>query len=466
MEDKTINSVIKKRLQEYESPINLDVEWQALLHKQNATKKHKNWYRLTSLFLLLGLVALFFYFAKDKDSHQISQPLEKSEQIASSESAESLLSIGRNEIAISKTANESRAKSGFQKTASLPKQDASLGRSLNLEGRKKGVDQTQKISNNEMLKTSSFKKPETKEIAYDDLKDRENINAIYEKILPVIETRPIDLLAVENNIFKNIAHELIHSKLGYLPSFKNKEDKNAIEIFVGMGLLRSRQKFSTKKDDFKVHKNQREEFESPLETYFFDVGINYYLKSKVFVGTSINYVRWYDEFKYSYERDKDYLLENVLLKKIIHQPSGEEEKIFGDTIVTGKQKVNITHFNKYTSTNLSLNIGYNVMTKSRFSIGVAGGLEWNLFSSSEGKIVSPDIGMGILEINNPTPVYKRSFGIGLTGVLNLSYHITDRFALQFRPMYSYVIPSITEKSYGLDANLSRYGCVLGLKYRL
>ncbi len=456
MENKKLYNIIKSRLEAYDSPMDVDSEWRALSSKQNAAWNSKlKWYTLAVLALMIGLGILFWQF-----SSQVGKPLHsvgETEQIADMQN-------NRGHIVVEEAIQFNSTDLHKNKERSLensvaPNGISKKGSKENIVGNSKGQRRSDMFLASEsdqadQLEGTVNEKPDEK-ASHSPLKpggqakvQSEEINLLprkmmflkYEKEIPAINTTAL------------------------IPTQK-RQNQNSFEIYAGAGLFLTRQGFSAKNSNFENHKLQREKSESPLETYYFDIGLNYFLNKKTFTSIGLSYAQWYDKFVYSYEQEKDYFINNALLKVIVHMPSGMEDRIYGDTTIAGVEKVNVTHFNQYSSTNLSLMAGHYLLQFDKFSLGISGGLDWSFKTSVKGKIASPST-TGILELNSSSFIYEKSFGLGLSASIHADYHVTNRLTVQLRPAGSYYFSSITDDNYGVDAKWYRLGMAVGLKYKL
>ncbi len=451
---------IGQKLNEYQSPVDLDKEWNDLLDQQSRRRQRRQRIRFLGIFssLMLSLI-IFFYFANYyfeasnttnvKSQHLIEFNNSEQELIKPDLTLDKDQSVENNKIDQIKqpkqsqqsTTENSRSLSSAisdanKITAKSSKVDISVNRNKSI----KSATQSQNINNSDfnLIKENSAK-------------SNNLISQI--SILPKLPT--IQSL-VENSNTQDEKEKM--KKLIILPTVKRKN-----QLFFNAGIGITHQSFRARDNEWKHYSDLRNESEKPLETYIYELGLNVPFRKKSFLRMSASYNISFDKINHSYDRAREFFLQDILIERRFYPQSGTVEEVFGDTTVLGSQTVNNTQFNKYTSVNLNLLLGYDILTKNRFNIAFTGGLFYNIYLNTSGKIISSENEMSPLE---PIHDYKRSFGLGLSGGLDIDYHLHKSWIISLRPSSFYSLSSATTESNKLKSNFHQYGISLGIKYKL
>lgn len=241
-----------------------------------------------------------------------------------------------------------------------------------------------------------------------------------------------------------------------------KATKRKIQLFFNGGLAMTGQKFEAKDNANEAYAQLRSASEMALETYSYEAGANFFINKKSFIRAAADYNIGFDQINYQYNSPKSFEFENVVLRRIIY-PNGDVEEIFGDTTLLGTQTITETQFNKYTSVNLSISFGHVLLEKGRFSLAAMAGLTQNISLKSEGKIISSDNSNAPLKMIDG---YKKSYDLGLSGGIDLDYQLTNKMKLNIRPSGAYSLSSATKTENLLDSKFYRVGFSAGVKFDL
>ncbi len=476
MENKDLHDRIKYRLNDYESPMDLDLEWKAFSKKRNRRKA------LIWLFLLIGLLCCisigYFVLQLESDNDLVPNRIEAGKET---------IEVDRKREVLDHNINLQRPKNA----AVLDKERLEIDSAI--PEKKKGnialdnfdrttIDPSQnrisskyKMTKHEVVASKKNKTPllekgvsVTAESSLNSTKKEHLVGSATKEKVANLEQGKLNFNVLNiGNSFPDLSysnHDLDFTQLLLPQKAKQEQDLNQrrIEIYTGAGLYYSQQIFEAKKEADQAYAALRQSSETNLESYNVDLGVNYFLSQKSFIGLGLSYSEWYDRLNYTYEKTKTYELENVLVKFIKYRPSGYIEEIYGDTTVIGTQTIKNTRFNQYTSISANLNFGYYFSQKNKFSVGTSGGLIWNFSTQSNGTITSPISS----EIERKNDNYKKSFGLGLNVNVHLDYQLNQKWAIQLRPGANYFISSITAKDDVLTSRFYQFGVLLGIKYKL
>ncbi len=480
---------IKDRLDAYESPLNLEEEWNTLArrnHKQSFMKKYRLYILL--LCLIIATSGLVGYFA-GKGQHDSTITLQQAPPMAEgapvsndkSPTQKPELSGEKMEQPSTPLVNHSSEIHSTPKQSTPEDTISSLKSQPDLSNLDAGFTKQPPSGN-----PSTFLTPHKTQKHF-TTNNNTNISTMPAEEVPSLLTNPQQTVSTATPLtLKGLAigkmegatiNPLTDQQLSrYLrepfqkPKIKRHRSATGHKpgIYFGSGLFVTQQQFSAKEASDENYRQLRTDTESPLETNYYDIGVKVRLTEHLYATAGVNYARSYDKFTYSYETPKDYALSDVLLK-IRRRPDGTLiEEIRGDTVVAGTQMVKATYYNTYRSTNVNILLGYQFLKKEKWDMSASGGLDWNLHTTSQGHIAAPTSAsaMSVLQLGDGNSVYQKNFGIGLSANLALTYWFTDNWGIQLRPVFSYYLPSVTSSDYQLDAHILRYGAVLGLNYQL
>jgi len=440
---------IGKKLNEYQSPIDLDMEWNRVLEGQqeNRKKKRNIW---MACFFLAFLGASLIYLA-----------VPNSNSVTAKESNSSL---------DSKTIEPHNLNSNVVDVEGEKRLDA-------MTDIKSLVDEVKKASTKKIIpiepvkinsdgaisKESKLSVEEIKPLRSNDLpQNSKSISRNINVIKDIEKKEPLsEVLLLESLTPKAIPILLVEDIPD--PKLISSKPKRSIQFYFNSGLAITKQRFKAKNALSNEYSNLRGNSETPLETYTYDIGANVPIGKKSFVKIGGNYNVNFDKINHVYEVPKAFDLENVLIKKLVNPNTGAVEEVFGDTTIIGSQTITSIQYNTYRSTNLNVSFGHYLFSKNRFSLAITGGLFYNISLSAKGKIISPENEQATLVTLDG---YKKSFGLGLIGGADIDFKINESWMLNLRPTASYGVFSATNQSNVLNSNFYKYGISLGIKYKL
>ncbi len=486
MENKDLHKIIEERINDYASPLDVDVAWSAFGERKQREKDRRKRYflLLLFLFLLFGTCTVFYFgtdqvtggktnaFAMEKESG--ITPLEREEkQITHQGITDSQLSIidkAESTSPLTKRERKSEVELASSRVTELKKlkkleenfyeqqAETSVLGTKGEEGNKEVANSETVTINEKSTKITKEVKSTLSEVASINSKTIANTSSSKEAqqkfIIPFVAQRSLELLEKRTPRQKLYFHQLTKPPSAVRTSRK-------LETYVLGGLYRSQQKFSATKSEAEAYQERRSNSETNLETYALELGINYYLAKRSFIGFGIHYAQWYDRLDIQYDRERVYEFENVVVKTIKRQPQGTIDEIYGDTTIVGVETVLAKYYNTYTTISGSLIFGHYFLQKNRFLLGLSGGLNYNFQAETKGKIAA---GTGEeMVINNDN--YRAAFGLGVAMNIHLDYKINARLYLEVRPGANYWLSSITKDNDRLQAHLYQFGLMTGLKYR-
>ncbi len=440
---------IGDKLNQYESPVDLEMEWDGILAKQEQSKRRSLLFLFSAIAMILLLSGGCFFLTKNFQEHRL---------------LDSKMASGSKEEVVSKSTLNDLVKTDLDTEVNAEVEvevevEVEITEVKSIEDPK--AFEPQKASPIYSSRTNDQRVPSfsksnliAKEISRSNATDIKLERSSSLKPISKLESIKIDL-------------PLVTRILNPIPSnAKIKEEavskKRKFELFANAGMAITRQQFKAKNSTDKEFSDWRDTHEKSLETYVYNAGVNIFLKEKSFLSIGGSYSIHFDRINFQYDAAKAFYFENVLLKRITY-PGGKVTEIFGDTTIIGSKRITTTEYNKYRMLNLNASFGHYFYQKEKIRIGVTGGLSYNVSLKIEGKTYNSDAPNTALV---PLTGYKKAYGFGLLGGLELDYQLAKNLFLNIRPSMSYSLSTTTKKADLLDARFYRYGINAGLKFNL
>jgi len=465
---------IGDRLNQYESNIDLDMEWSGVKKRQQKKKKKRRWIFFWMSFLLVafsfsaGLYHLQSHSPNDLVDDPISElGIDHSISPSLSELEEANIDVdGR----VGKTKLEKSA------TANLKKDVENIDDSRNTSSAKlipvnsKGSqlkDEKLNEINNSIIDFNNSIAKTLNPPSLSDITSTNSNEGKLESLESTIVSEELEITKAKEALllFSKPLEELeipsvkVPANLMVIPQSK----KRNLQVYLTSGFGLTQQLFQGKDTDENAYAETRKEAEVPLETYFMEGGVNVFLNKKSYLSIGANYSIWFDKINHTFLSPKAYEFEDVLLRRTHYTFSEAIDPVYGDTIIDGMQRNISTQYNRYKSLNLTASFGHYVLEKNRFGIAVSGGMSYNVMFKSQGNIIDIENPSGTLV---PIQGYKNSYGLGLLGGVDFDYSITKRMLLNLRVSGSYSLFSATRNDYVVKSNFYSVGVGLGVKYSL
>ncbi len=486
MENKDLHKIIKSRMESYESPLDLERGWEDL-----QGRKEKRWKKNNSNLLLMvvigflffvGIGTLNFYYKRIQteavQGEETKTNLTTDEEISTSAIVEERLANkqhitikpSKEKVVLSPMKKLNLGHFSKNKNTSIP---AIVHTSSTIQSEKKEPTSRFVPTENSIKKTFILNKS-TYEKSNDLILQRKqekglNVRQKVETKEKPTQSNSVDpnssfmkhsglkeLEAIDFVVFPSQEHDLNMNNI----KFKRKK---SFEFYTKVGIGQTFQNFNSKVGNINGFAKARDVSETSLMTTSLDIGVNYYLTKNTYLGAGLNYFNWNDKFRHSYNQEKEYVLENILLEVITSTSTGEQIEIYGDSIVMGYQETKFDIYNRYNSINMGLVVGHDFIPKRQWNLGVEMGIDWNLQTRVRGQALASSTLLEPVTISDG--VYKKSFGLGVKGALKINYQLSNRMRLIFSPNIRYNITSITKSDYLLDTKLYRYGLNVGVGYR-
>lgn len=127
-----------------------------------------------------------------------------------------------------------------------------------------------------------------------------------------------------------------------------------------------------------------------------------------------------------------------------------------------------TRYNRYRSIDIPLQIGYHKSMKNGWTIGINGGINFNITAWQKADIVGTNLQKETVSsgINEANPVFRHQLGISLIGSVAAYRQLIGGLELMIEPSVRYGLQPITRSDYALKQQYSTAGLIVGLRLRL
>ena len=253
-----------------------------------------------------------------------------------------------------------------------------------------------------------------------------------------------------------------YSPLAQEPTAAKQPSPKTMVVFVGGGWLSSQQHFRAADSQLEQYAALRQETETALPSFTFNAGVQRPLLKKGFVTASVHYNQWYQRLNYNFEKPQNYTYSNVLLKVSRIDGFGSEVRTYGDTVLAGTQTVRIVHYNRFTSLNLRLTLGRQLVQAGRFVFSAGAGVDGSVWRDAKGVVAAQDPSVGTLNLSE---VYKTSFGVGISAITRFEYWFHSHNALHLAPSAVWWMGNALHANGQLGAQWRQFSITAGLKHR-
>ncbi|MEM6725595.1 MAG: autotransporter outer membrane beta-barrel domain-containing protein [Bacteroidota bacterium] len=450
MDEQKMNELIKNKINQYDSPIDLDEAWTDLSNRQEKRKKAMAWWFGLGASILIGLLTIWL----------CSAPVDQEGTALIGQGTAS--ATPRTELPpVSQSPEKEGKPTQALETQEEQMVDPAIPSSSKEENSNLIIDENPNRIIQEWPLPVSIDpvKSQTATLAQIPL---ENLTRDHEpparkaKLINSLQVKAITLSAEPAETLP-LASNSTRINTDIVPS-------NRWSIYLQSGIGQTWEQFSTTSSDMESYRMLRNDSETALESVGLALGLAYQLAPKWTWSAGVQYTSAYTRFEFEQVTNPTYELENVLLR-IRQFSNGEEEQIFGDTTVIGTRRVQVHHFNHYQSYSLNTMLGYELWTSNRWSIQVAGGLVWNLRHQVEGRILGPS-NNEILNVMDDGAIYQRSLNLGFRSSVQLSYLLHPKWSIYAQPEVVIFQGNTMQSDQALKSRLTRGMLNVGVRYRL
>ncbi len=499
---------IKKRLRDYESPINLDEAWEAMQELQQ--KRQVKWKRKSSVLLLLLLIGSCgaCWLLEKRAGQSLESPVR--EDVSAIAPLQTNQSVATTRISTSHSAGNTIENATLTRTEKHPviytpltsQQSPETGNSspiqtLTLLNQPTGSnDNTQKtnILNNSALGislpaatpslapewshisggTSSAVMPENGSDnsgngPQQSKAGNDSTRALATSPPPYIRQQSVWMDVLPEKVFAMAVRPsrtplmLPVVQIGLSTARPARKTPMRKSLYLGCGAVLAQQQFKARTIEQTEYALLRSISEATLPGLSTDLGIALEVSQRNYVDVALRYDMWYDQFEYQYEQAKEYNLTNVLLGVVQYEPIGTEVRVYGDTVISGTQTVKGTYFNRYTAADLRLAFGHSLWEGHRFSLDLTAGMSANIYKKIQGHIADSGPANGVTDLQYMP--YKQTLGLGVYADLRLNYQLISWLDIQLRPSTIFGLSDALQSGAPTSAHFRRTSLQLGLRTR-
>ncbi|MCC7244185.1 MAG: hypothetical protein IT269_00780 [Saprospiraceae bacterium] len=454
---------LKDRMQQHESPINLDDAWARLQQSQNMRKKPSG--RRVSLLLLLLLIGSCGSGIWWLSRSSANAPMSAAVDVQHEASNPVLPPIQQNPVKDIPAANPDDIQS--TESSLKPFKDEQLTNTDHEAIPQPQKHQMETVSNRMMTAQNSV---DIHALEAKGVGDAPSVPGVLEQsgettssVVPDISAIPTTTVeaGMQHSAAENITMQDIDLLLSGIPStavseqaattpdvsssmqnlpkpaeITRKAKTRRWSVYSGGGAMLQQQTIQANGSENESLAAIRRQTEQALPGFATELGLNYRLNDRFYLEGAFRYQQWYESFKYEYAQPKDYSLQQVLVKVVQYEPIGVESKSYADTVLTGTQTVKITYYNPYSSASLRLGLGANLWSWRRLGLDVAGGLQMDVAQTASGKIAA-----SAQSIKDLTTADGYTSGLGFSAQLPVYYRLNRRLDIQLRPGFATALRS-------------------------
>ena len=469
---------LRKRMQEYASPLDFDAEWEALSGRLNKERDRKKLFLFIMISFMVSITSVLIYSSMQinqivsadkkglvsvecKNDNIDLNLLGKTQELANTNNLHAGLSTSKN-LSTKSLVNEAKQhnskglKPNNNKVIRQHARDQSVQNILNNTLRTHGSHSTNNSAEQLTINHLTNQNDKLGSHVFSSVIEDTAFSSpawLSMQTIPAITLKGLKYDKREVDLPTSISMESsIHSS-----------NKKAYQLYGAFGLMHSSQTFKATSDESEALRMLRQSTEQPLETYYADFGIRYAIAENFFIYGGMSYTQAHDKLTYLESNEHNYTLENVLTK-VIDFRNNEALEIYTDEEVTGTRTTSYNNYNRYISYCGSVGLGKNIIQAKKLRLAISLGLGWNISSNVQG--LTTNISQGVIKVVKANEVYKNSFGLSAEGALHLIYPLSTQLSIEFRPMLRYYNSPITQSDYELTSSLYRVGGVIGITHRL
>ncbi len=468
MTDKELQNILNEKINSYESGLDLDKHWESLSSELKRNKKeHKLFYLIALLAFLLAGMSVYVF----SDIHSSSDTKSKNDdfvnvnksRVSNNDSqSKDWDKKGSNNDNIAYQNNAINPNSKDTKPDGIKQIDIKRDEIAFVGNRCTSATVESRIndSTNSINQVDSDSQSDNSEIKYviNDNKDlvydnSKSVKAGNGNIMNIELLNKLHFELSKNSLHYEITSpDFIH--------FNKLRNMSNLSIVFGTAVMISPLIHKAKTSEAISLKNFRSVNEKPLETYQMQLGMKLALR-KYYLSAGILYSQGFSRLDYTQELKKEYLVKNALLEERYYTLTNTNEKLYGDTSVTGKQIVEGIYFTKYKSVDLYIGIGKKLWSNGLYYFNIDAGILANISNTVKGKTID----QYDFNITDASSIYKSNVGLGFISNLSIGYHLDDRIDISLGARGVYYFNNINVSGYRLKTHLFRYGLGGNIVYR-
>lgn len=219
------------------------------------------------------------------------------------------------------------------------------------------------------------------------------------------------------------------------------------------------QNLSVANSEYKEYVNQRTATETPMYSFHTGLGLGYVSPSGFLVEAGLVYDQINVKFSYN--------IPTVEVSTETFEIFDEAGNLIDweESTVSRPGFYEIKHRNKFEQFDIPLLIGYEMPINPKFRMSVKGGVNMNITSSNQGRVLTTNNGDLTYGSDSDHQLYKTKFGLGYLGSVNLLTSINDRLSLSAGLNIKYY-NNINADDNVVYHSISKVGLSTGVQYRI
>ncbi len=245
------------------------------------------------------------------------------------------------------------------------------------------------------------------------------------------------------------------------PNFKGPRRKDwYIEAFASLDIPSKKLENQSTKSDFVQAKDSTE---TMLPSYTLGVRISKNITNSWLIKTGLHYSRINERFDYHNENEKRFTT-IITIRTIIRGPG--DTLIVTDTSFIQQTGTHIRRtYNKYRNIDIPVILSYEVRNPD-FTIGVQGGLLFNLRSWYTGDMLDTSMIPMSQTAKNPKTQFRTRIGVGVYAGVSFVKPVSNTWDLFAEPWYRRYLQNQAVADAPFRQNISSWGLQLGVRYKI
>ncbi|MEM0995245.1 MAG: hypothetical protein AAGI49_19595 [Bacteroidota bacterium] len=367
---------------------------------------------LIALLLLVLLLAIFLVVQKYQSKQIAAFPIPMSAEAHQQVTTESFQISSQQQKAMSPIADEKKQQSVQAiKTTKLVDQQA---KTITTNTAPENTMRTVKIeaSSPESVQSGFSQTDFTNKIVWsseDQIQSAEQPPSSID-YMEVLEGRAVE------NVFSTAQNELARKQENLIQPHK-RTGKFRLEVGGGINIWQSVY------DENSSEGSQRSALETEQIGHHAMLRAKYYPHRNLYVETGLDWMQLNSRFYYETQQRKEIEARNALAGIHVNVLSGDTTFVYRDTVQNVYQKRKVQHHNQHQIFSIPLLLGYEYR-KNRWQFGVGIGGQLAVHTSASGRTIDAT---GVITYNQENPIYKSSYGFGLTTKIQANYQLSPQF---------------------------------------
>lgn len=206
----------------------------------------------------------------------------------------------------------------------------------------------------------------------------------------------------------------------------------------------------------------REATEKTLDHFKFNIGAALQHQSGVYAQLEAEYLQFTERYNALLQSTNSYKAPDQLVAIIIGA-DGSTTEIRDSALVTDITSSERKKYNRFKFVDLNLQLGYHLVSSSKWRVSIEGGMALNMYSSQSGEIVDEAYQAYDLSADS-NDWWKTRNGIAVLGKIALAYNLSDNLAVYLAPSVKHYLNPITTTNYVLQQKFTAFSLATGVRY--